>query len=306
MVNVLYLAFGNNPNIYSQVYFSMETVRVYHLETPIHIVTDSPQYFERVSKQPNFFIHQFSSETVQEWMFTGQKKFGFRTKQKAIEWMIARFPNQPLLYLDSDTFIYKPLTPIFDSLEQGESAVMHKFENLLSKPQSKTQRLVWRSIGLKTFASVPISKHHAMWNAGVLGIPVLRNQEVIKLAINLSDELANHLKRNGFAEQMSFAIVLSDFYGLSEAQSSVAHYWGNKEEWEQAIQKLYVMSHFAQLTFEKELELIKKFDFSNIPYQKKQSNTRIRLIKLINKLFKDKQIEYFPECNNKNICNEPI
>ncbi|MDR0437554.1 MAG: hypothetical protein LBH22_04540 [Bacteroidales bacterium] len=294
MVNVLYLAFGNNPNIYSQVYFSMTTVRLYHPETPIHIVTDAPQYFKRVVDQPNFFIHHFPSKTIQDWMNTGQKKFGFRTKQKAIEWMVTHFPDQPVLYLDSDTFIYQPLTSVFDILERGEKAVMHKFENLLSKPINKTQRLVWKSIGQKTFASVFISEQHAMWNAGVLGIPIRKNQEAIKTATDLSDELANHLKRKTFAEQMSFSIVLSDLYGLSESTDSIAHYWGNKEEWEVAIQKFYTMVHFQQLTFEKELEAVKAFDFSSIPLYKAQRNTRNKLVKLAHKLFKDKNVEYLP------------
>ena len=292
MVNILYLAYGNNPNIYSQVYFSMASVRVYHPETPIHIITDAPQYFKRISGQPYFFIHHIPTETIQEWMNTGQKKFVFRTKQKAMEWMISRFPEHPLLYFDSDTFIYQSMAPVFEILERNEGAVMHEYENLLSKPTTKTQRIVWKVVGAKTIASVCISKHHAMWNAGVVGIPAHRNQEALKLAINLSDELVNQIQRNWYVEQMAFSIVLSDFYGLSESKNYVAHYWGSKDEWDAAIQKFYVMSYFKQLVLEKELELIKTFDFSSIPVRKRQNNTRVRLVNLVNKCFKDKYVEY--------------
>ena len=293
MVNILYLAYGDNPNIYSQAYFSMATIRMYHAETPIHIVTDAPRYFKRISDQPHFFIHHVPTETIHEWMNTGQKKFVFRIKMKAIEWIISRYPDQPLLYFDSDTFIYQSLTPVFDIIERNDGAVMHEFESLFSKNKSKTSRSIWKTFGAKTVASVYISEQHAMWNAGVLGIPVKRNVEAIKRAITLSDELTNKIQRNTFVmEQMVFSIVLSDFYGLSESKNCVAHYWGFKQEWETAIHKFHVMSHFQQLTFEKELEILKAFDFSNIPVWRKHNHTRYRLINRINKWFKDKKVEY--------------
>ena len=287
--------FGNNPQIYCQVIFSVATIRMYHPETAIHIITDAPQYFKRISDQPYFFIHHIPSETLHEWMNTGQKKFIFRAKQKAMEWMISRFPEQPLLFLDSDTFIYQSIMPVFEILEKGNNAVMHEFENLLSKPATKSQRIIWKTTGEKTVASVYISKNHAMWNAGVIGIPAHQNIEALRLAINLSDDLANMLQRNMLVEQMAFSVVLSDVYGLAESKNCVAHCWGNKGEWGEAIQKLYLMSHFENLSFEKELELIKTFDFSSIPIRKKQNNTRVRLINKINNWFRDKHIEYLPQ-----------
>jgi hypothetical protein len=107
--------------------------------------------------------------------------------------------------------------------------------------------------------------------------------------------LANHLQRNHFAEQLAFSIVLSDVYGLSESTDSIAHYWGNKNEWETAIQKFYTMSHFQNLTFEEELNAVKSFDFSNIPLYKAHRHTRNKLIKFVHYLFKDKHIEYLPK-----------
>ncbi|MDR2040567.1 MAG: hypothetical protein LBQ60_21845 [Bacteroidales bacterium] len=291
MIHIIYLAYGNNADIYCQTFFSMQTFWLYHPDISIHLVTDHPEYFKKFPENKPLTIHTVEQETIKEWMWTGSKNFGFRAKQKSIQLMINLYPDTPLMFIDSDTFIYGSMDRLFHLLENG-TAILHEYENLLSRPTTKTERHVWKRVGNRTVEGVSITSGHAMWNSGVVGIPVKRNKELIDTAIQLSDKLSYLVDRNTFMEQMSFSILMSDYYTLTDAKDVVAHYWGNKDGWNKAIQDIYLRSYLLQLSFEEEMSMIRDYDLSSVPYRKRKNNTAARICKRAERIFPDKDYRY--------------
>ncbi len=291
MVNVLYLAFGDKLSIYSQTFFSMQTLWAVNPETSIHVVTDCPQNFIRF-QGTSLTVHAVSRATIKEWLWTGSRSFIFRAKQKAIELLVEKEPHVPVLYLDSDTFFFAPMDSLAASLQAGV-AVMHEREGMLARLKSKTEKHVWRRVGNKVVEGVSIAPDLYMWNAGVLGIPAKEAGQAVRLATRLSDTLSSLVKRNHFMEQMAFSIVLHNAYTLAPAKGCVAHYWGNKQGWDEEIRSFYLRSHMRRLSVAEEVELLRHdFNFGKIPYRIVQNNTARRLHAKVDRWLPNKGEEF--------------
>jgi len=289
-MNILYLAFGHRSDIYLQTIFSCESLLAIHKkDVKVHIFTDNPQKFERIKDYVK--LHHFSVEEVEEEMYVNGIRYFFRIKLKLIERFVLKYPNESLMFLDSDTFVYKSLNDIFEIVKQGK-AVMHEPERLFSKPETKTDKHVWRKLRNKSIAGIPITKDTMGWNSGVIGIPTGNNLAIIQKSIEVCDELIMLCKRRSFVEQNAYSIVFANMCGIEKANQCIAHYWGNKEEWNEQIVKFYLESLLANLSIGEEIELTKKLNLKDLPYRRKTSNTKKRLVKIVSRLFKDKKLEY--------------
>lgn len=286
-MNILYLSFGNNQVVYTQTQFSIQTIHVYHPDIKINVVTDHPEYFKRLSEHVDISIWEIKEQMFNQWTKTGGLEYLYRIKLKIVEQFVEEYPNTPFMFLDSDTFAYRPFDELIKAL-CANKAVMHEPEKRYADAQTKTERNVWRSIAGTTIGGIKITENMVGWNSGVIGIPSQNNKEAVKRAIVICDELCARVKRRNFVEQIAYSIALSSQYDLIKANEYIGHYWGNKDEWNAAITKFYMDVKMQGLSFDQEQVLIRNFDFSAIPYRKKESNTCLRLTRLIGKIFPDK------------------
>ena len=281
-MNILYLVFGENQQNHSQAYFSIcSFLGQMDVHDRVYIMTDAPDFYERLNKKIE--ILTINKTQLDDWQGTHQ--FFWRAKIKAIEHICRLHPEESVLYLDTDTFLYSDIKKLKSELQ---NPVMHLNEGALSQLKSKTEKLMWQQVGNKIFGSILIQSHHAMWNAGVVGIPASKGLTICQLALDICDDMlaANVTRR--LIEQFALGVSLSENGGIKPVENYIGHYWSNKEEWSIVIQRFIINSSLRNKNLETDIEDIKRFDFSKIAILKRIPNTQKRLKKLVEKWFPSK------------------
>lgn len=287
-MHLIYLVFGPNVNNHIQANFSILTfLRQQTQVRGVTVVTDSPAFYQHLGAA--ITVLPIDARQLKEW--EGEFGFFWRVKIKALEHVAQQQPGVPLLYLDSDTFLYGALPELAQGLAQGR-AYMHEPEGLLAALGSKTEQRMWAQTQQQVFGGVRITAQHAMWNAGVVGIPAARTAEAIALALRICDDLCRAQVTPRLIEQFALSVALAETYGLHAARPYIGHYWSNKDEWSTQIAAFQLESHLKNRSLAEELAALAQFDFKAVPVKKRLKNTRYRLERLVDKLFPPKEIEY--------------
>ncbi len=287
-MNTLLLVFGKRISYHYEALFAIESILAHSTNAPkIHIYTDAPEFYKFIESK--ITIHLINPDLIREWK--GPYNCPWREKMKTVQDLSLKYPDEPLLYLDSDTFAYRS----FDEFEQfitNGQAFMHLKETVLSKAPNKTGRRLWSEVHGQTYAGVKVPENVAMWNAGVLGLPVNKQKETIETAIRICDELCEKQVKSWLIEQFSWSLALQTMHNLHPANAFIGHYWGNKDQWDNAIQQHLLSSHLQSRNFEEEVDAVKSFDFKSIPIKLNPKLGRQRLIKRLEKWLPDRMPEY--------------
>lgn len=279
-MNILYFIVGSNAVYHSQCYFSILSF----LKTGKHkffVYTDHPEFYKHLDGIVETI--SFNDNDIKEWR--GKYDFFWRVKIKVIENFIKKNISGPTVYLDTDTFLY---SPIGNELTTGEIAYMHKNEGPLSKMKYTAQKM-WKQIAGKNFGGLTMNKTMCMWNAGVVALPDQKREECINTALNICDDMLKEGVVRVVIEQFSLSVALDHFYKLLPAENNIAHYWGNKTQWDKIIQNFCVESFLKNRSIEEDLETFNNIDVLNIPVFIPDLNTKRKLIRLIDKLFPEEK-----------------
>ncbi len=278
-MNILYLVFGENQQNHAQAYFSIcSFLGQMDVHDRVYVMTDAPDFYARLSEK--VIISTINKTQLDDWQ--GKHQFFWRAKIKAIEHICRLHPEEFVLYSDTDTFLYSDIKKLKSDLQ---NPVMHLNEGVLSELKSKTEKLMWQQVGNKTFGGVQIQAHHAMWNAGVVGIPANKGLIICQLALNICDNMLEANVTRRLIEQFALSVALSENGEMKPAENSIGHYWSNKEEWSFVIQRFIINSSLKNNSLETDIEDIKRFDFSKIAILKRIPNTQKRLKKLVSTWF---------------------
>ncbi|MDX5420181.1 MAG: hypothetical protein LPK09_13285 [Hymenobacteraceae bacterium] len=287
-MDLLFLTFGPNIKNHYQANFCILSFLKQRSEVnSINIYTDHPEFYTRLGDQVN--VVPVDEAKLQEWK--GEHGFFWRVKIKAIEDFMQKGGQHPVVYLDSDTFLHQDLSGFKQKLSQG-SAFMHEHEGKLSELKSKTEQTMWSQVQDKAFGGVTITANSSMWNAGVVAIPAQKNLEAIRLAQHICDDMCAAGVTRRLIEQFAIAVALEHTYGLQPASHWIGHYWSTKDDWNEAITAFFLESLLKTYTLEQDIKRMNGFNYSTLPIRKKVKNTRIRLIKLVEKLFPTKHFAY--------------
>ena len=287
-MQLLYLVFGTNIQNHFQAHFSILTfLRQGQDELKITIMTDAPEFYRHLGGAVT--VQVIEAATLREW--EGEFKFFWRVKIKALEQAARQHPELPLLYLDSDTFLYGSLPAMRQQLAAGH-ALMHEQEGLLSTLPSKTERRMWQQVQGKAFGGVVITPQHAMWNAGAVGVPAQRNHEAIALALSICDDLCRQQVTPRLIEQFALSVALAEVHGLHAASPYIGHYWSTKETWNEPISRFLLTSHLQNRTLAQDLAALEAFDFKALPIKQRVRNTQSRLENLTRRLLPPRDVEY--------------
>ena len=285
-MNLIYLVFGSDFRNHLQANFSIESFLLQpNCVERIFVFTDLPEYFQSHDKTKVETIRVDDAQ-LNEW----QKPHGFfwRVKIKAIQTLIEKHPDTNWLYLDSDTFLYGDLEIINKELNSGNS-VMHLNEGELSKLNSKTEKLMWIQSKNKTFHRITINEEHCMWNAGVIGIPRQGNKELIREILQFCDDMCASPVTRRLIEQFSFSVILDEKTKLVDCKSIIGHYWGNKMQWNAMIRDFYARSLLRNFSETERKESFAQIDLKKLPVFVRIPNTQRKLVKLIHKVFPDRE-----------------
>lgn len=287
-MNIVYLVFGHDISYYQQVFFSIYTAFLNKNESDrIIVLAEDPSFFKQI--EDRITVIPIDRAIITEWQ--GSYGYFFRLKIKALEYVAKEYPNQDILYLDGDTFVYNSLDLIKRELDKG-SSIMHVNEGFLPQLATKSEKKMWKSLKHKTFAGVYIDETTSMWNSGVIGIPV-QHQQIIPLALNICDEMCVGNIEYFTKEQLAFAMAGSQMTTIQPADHVVGHYWGNKDEWNEIISTWMKQALMRNYSFDEMIEEAAKVPFDQIPFYYRHSNTYKRLSKQLKNRFKPKKNPQF-------------
>lgn len=271
-MNLLYLSFGAGLTHHQQAAFSIYSFLTEEEVISINIITDAPDYYTHFGNRIRLIT--VDAQQLREWK--GKHDFFWRIKIKAMEMACSLYANSAVMYLDTDTFLYKSIQPLKELLQQGK-ALMHEQEGPLSQAKSKTEKKMWRQVKAAGFGGIHILPTDCMWNAGVVATPNTRNNEECRLALQICDDMCAAGVTPRLIEQFALSVALQRTYRLTEAKASIGHYWGNKEEWNREILAFFTGCFLKQFDDAKIMAVIKQFDFRKFPVRVKVKSTRRRM-----------------------------
>lgn len=230
-------------------------------------------------------------DLLQQWK--GPDDFFWRIKIKALEAAIEASPEQHVIYVDSDTFLYEGLETMIAGLDQGQT-FMHLPETTLAAGPNRTVRQMWAYLKGRTILNYPINEQTTMWNAGVVALPKSQAKAYIEETLNLCDAFtATDCTRN-LLEQLSFSMALNQHGKLTASDQFIGHYWGNKEPWNQAIQNFILKGFMQGLSLTEMREATAGFDFFADPVKGGGYRTRAKkLHRAVDFLIKRKPKTFF-------------
>ena len=281
-INFVYLAFGSASVFHVQTYFSALTV-LRHKRTAdkVMIYTDHPQYYVRLGGSVS--VMPLSKQMLDEWI--GGSGYIYRAKIKAVEHCAECWPGAHTLFLDCDTCLMGSIDPVA-SLLDDDAGLMHKDEGHPSTVKGASLR-GWRAIGGKKIGSCVVSMRHNMWNSGVVGIPAGKSVDVCRLATDVCDAILASGARCFTAEQYGFSVAMQEHFKMFQAEQWIAHYWGNKDEWNRCIGEFVMKSHICGLSLDAEISALDDFPMATLPLYVRKPNTQRRLVKFVKWAFKD-------------------
>ncbi|OLY90888.1 hypothetical protein SAMN05444008_11757 [Cnuella takakiae] len=283
-MHLLYLTFGKKFSVHLEVAFSIYSFLGQASVRSIHIITDTPEYYKHFQNKVR--VLTIDNATLKDW--EGPHQFFWRVKIKAIQQLCAEFAGEPVVYLDGDTFLYQPTTTLLQKLQAGQ-ALMHENEGALATARTKTEQRMWQQVQGKSFAGFPLPQDAAMWNAGVVAVPNTTKGAECAFALQLCDELCDQGVTRRLVEQFSLSVALQRYYGLEPAAPFIAHYWSNKAAWDERINQFFTVGFFRHYDMQAMQEHMAQFDFTALPVKVIQKNTGLRLHRLVDKWFPNRE-----------------
>ena len=128
-MNIVYLVFGTKIENYQQAYFSIFTALLHkNDDDKIIVITDDSTLFGFFEGKIETIV--INQDTIRDW--EGPHQFFWRVKIKALQLVAQKYPQDSILYLDSDTFFYKNTAELRTALQSGNQ-FMHLNEGKLSQ-----------------------------------------------------------------------------------------------------------------------------------------------------------------------------
>lgn len=286
-MNIVYLVFGTKIENYQQAYFSIFTALLHkNDDDKIIVITDDSSLFGFFEDKIETIV--INQDTIRDW--EGPHQFFWRVKIKALQLVAQKYPQDSILYLDSDTFFYKNTAVLRTALQSGNQ-FMHLNEGKLSQLSSKTEKLMWKQMKGKSYGNIIINENVAMWNAGLIGVSQ-KHFECLELTLQINDAMCADGVTRRLIEQFAFSLGLNQYSELQPADHIVGHYWGNKKQWNDTISLFLRECFMKKYHFDAVVERIKDMELSKIPIRIKESSTQRKLKNLIDKFYTNQRPVY--------------
>ena len=262
-LHIVYQAYGL-AEIRTETLYAAWSALAHAGETPtrVHVYTDDPGAFGVLEGRID--VHPLSPERIREWR--GTFDFAHRLKAMMIWELTDLFPDEPLLYLDGDTFFVGTLATVRERIGPG-SCVMHEREYSVATSQTGQMKRFRKHMRPLSFEGAPVDMDADMWNAGAIGLHP-QQFPLVRRWIAFIDEVYPRYP-HGLVEQYAVSLVLQRGASLRACDDVVFHYWFQKDEYDAAIrQQLGVL---ADLPYEDALAHVRANRISLPPPAKKKA-----------------------------------
>ena len=284
-MRIMYLVFGDTLRYHIEANLSIRTFQRQAEQTDsISVLTNRPEYYRRAKVD----VIPLDDECMREW--SGPHQYKFRIKIKAVEFMCQQYPDEDLLFVDCDTFLYGSLQELKSRLAGG-AGLMHKNEGHPSGMSGRALKM-WKTMQGRHVGNITISKEHDLWNSGVIGIPADKIRPVVNDWLQLCDDMLEQGVEAFNMEEYALSISLFSHTTLTATDDLVGHYWGNKEVWEKMVSDLMCQAYMKDQTLEEELSSLDMDLLCNTPVYVNRSSRHRQFYKLADKLFPVRSVEY--------------
>ncbi|WP_407430996.1 hypothetical protein [Arcticibacter sp.] len=233
--------------------------------------TDNPAYMNKYLAEVKVEYIYLTPSTMHRML--GGSTYIHRRKICVLQDVYLRYPDDDIIFLDSDTFFISETPRFMEGLESGYS-LMHEreykieeapeiYRNYMSKrlENAEAYPLAFiRQIEKQTFAvrdgRLSFKADQYVWNSGVLG---LKNEILSYLESILSLSDAFYKESKWFiSEQLAFGLLLQDKTQIRESSAFINHYHQSKHHVDPRINKL-LDGKFLQMRLAEKLACIKRF-----------------------------------------------
>ena len=240
ITNLVYLSYGREVEYYRTLFAIFSAVAWYTGSGGafrIILYTDKPEVFEPYLSDIQIEYYTLTPEILKQML--GKSDYIHRRKIAVVELTANRYPNENLIFLDSDTFFKADTQSLLDRLQAG-SSLMHKREftianglsifasyNEAEEPQAFVNYITTNNITID-HSEEHFGVEEFCWNSGVLG---LHNDSYIYLpdVMKTSDILYAHSKWF-IIEQLAFSFVLQLKTEVKACDDLIIHYWGKRQK----------------------------------------------------------------------------
>lgn len=215
-LKTLFLSYGTGLH-QAEVKYAVRCLSVHSQLIPADVLvyTDTPAYFDGLPA----CVEYIPAAQWTEW--GGAQNFNHRRKILALQRALQASAG-PVLLLDGDTWLRKPLSLLCDRIAPG-CGVMHIREGQIGSVQSPLYQQLRQLLQSPAGQGFGISLQSSMWNAGVIGLHP-EDLPLLHEVLQLTDLMCQHSSLH-ILEQLAFSYVLSQRIHLSEAADVVFHYW---------------------------------------------------------------------------------
>ena len=235
------LAYGANPVVHREATMLLVSLLA-HAPQPyeVVVVTDHAERFSWFGELVR--IRVLTPGELNTWR--GDAPFSMRQKLEAARVVM---PSEgALVFLDADTLAVADLSPLAHAMASG-ALLMHKREFALGTNRRRGNRQLWNELQGRAFGGWEFRAEDAMWNSGVLGLPVA-DRALLDHALSLYDTMAAAGVRHFATEQLVAGLVLERTGRLRPAEQWFTHYWGNKSGYDHDIAARLDAAHRAGMT----------------------------------------------------------
>lgn len=238
--NIILLAYGNTIE-YKRAIFCVLSFWSWFsgnaLEIRILIYTDQPNYFEPFLNEFPIEYQYLNTQMLEEML--GESDYIHRRKVMVIDETFKKYPEDDLLFIDSDTFFISDPSKWLTEFKLGES-YMHLREYTFAQGLElfssfgggKEPKAFIDFLELKPLTiageSLSFDRNDYCWNSGVLG---LTNDisSYIPDVLRLTDDF--YKNSSWFiSEQLAFSLVLQTKTKIFSSDTYVYHYWGKRQK----------------------------------------------------------------------------
>ncbi|MCS7077758.1 MAG: hypothetical protein NZ455_13700 [Bacteroidia bacterium] len=232
---LVYQSYGSEDG-YTQTLYSILTALAFApKKVEVHLYTDNPSAFRVITNQ--VYFHNLTQETIKQWR--GVHDFTHRLKIMMLLNLHEQFAQNPILYLDGDTFFTQNYEQILNRITD-KSILMHMKEYFIATHTTGQMKRFRKNMRRLTFQGMPINLDIYMWNAGVIGflpvhIPILRR--VVEFVDEIYPQYPKHI-----IEQFAVSYFFQREYDIQSCDTYIKHYWSQKLQYTSTIQSFLSQS----------------------------------------------------------------
>ncbi len=228
-VKIIYLLYGKNIDYINEAKFSiLSLLRTNPSLTNIHVITDTPTYFDGWPIQANFLSEKKKKQ------YLGHTQYSHRIKAEVIKNNFD--PDCYNLFIDSDTIFTKNILKKINESIDKKTVIIDEIEEKISTFRKRDF--------FEKIADLIINKYNTnnsteMINSGVFGLPKTLIDKIDSYT-SILDNLHNEIPDVHITEQIALSIAIKDIKKI-ESKKHINHYYAKKKYYRAMINTFFCL-----------------------------------------------------------------